>query len=296
MAGAFQKELAPLSVAAFRDWALSRPDEERWELIDGVPMMMAPPTRDHQRIASNLERLLNDALERAAGGSIPRLAAYQRIGLNLGPAVQHYDPEPDVAVVELASGRDPPLRRSLLSGRGGGVGERSNDGPGQGRSLQAPPRLRLRPVHPPRPVRGICRFACGGRMGSSNAVSPGRSARIAGIRPGMCAGRPLQGNGRAGRSVAAIGLSGASFAKSLPAARSRPCLQAAMTSSRDIARLIEIMAALRTPGTGCPCERPPAEIIASTQKWHKWHTDANFLRRLQGCCSGVAPMRIRVYI
>ncbi len=107
MAGAFQKELAPLSVAAFRDWAALRPDEERWELIDGVPMMMAPPTRDHQRIASNLERLLNDALERVAGGSIPRLAAYQRIGLNLGPAVQHYDPEPDVAVVELASGRDP---------------------------------------------------------------------------------------------------------------------------------------------------------------------------------------------
>src|SRR5262245_5168307 len=28
--------------------------------------------------------------------------------------------------------------------------------------------------------------------------------------------------------------------------------QAAMTPSRDIARLIEIMAALRTPGTGCP--------------------------------------------
>jgi Uma2 family endonuclease len=107
MPGALQKDHAPLTVKAFRNWAASRPDEERWELIDGVPTMMAPPTRDHQRIASNLERLLNDALERAVAGSIAPLAAYQRIGLNLGAVVQHYDPEPDVTVVEFAAGRDP---------------------------------------------------------------------------------------------------------------------------------------------------------------------------------------------
>lgn len=107
MPGALQKDHAPLTVEAFRNWSASRPDEERWELIDGVPMMMAPPTRDHQRIASNLERLLNDALESAATGTVPHLAAYQRIGLELGPIMQHYDPELDVAVVEFAAGRDP---------------------------------------------------------------------------------------------------------------------------------------------------------------------------------------------
>ena len=106
MTGALQRDRAPLTVMAFRSWAASRPDEERWELIDGVPMMMAPPTRDHQRIASNLERLLNDALEGGARINT-HLAAYQRIGLNLGPVVQHYDPEPGVAVVEFAAGRDP---------------------------------------------------------------------------------------------------------------------------------------------------------------------------------------------
>jgi len=79
MPGALQKEYAPLDVEAFRNWVASRPDEERWELIDGVPMMMAPATRDHQRIASNLERLLNDALERSAAGGAVRLAAYQRL-------------------------------------------------------------------------------------------------------------------------------------------------------------------------------------------------------------------------
>jgi Uma2 family endonuclease len=61
IATASRPRYAPLSIEAFRNWAASRPDEERWELIDGVPMMMAPPTRDHQRIASNFERLLNDA-------------------------------------------------------------------------------------------------------------------------------------------------------------------------------------------------------------------------------------------
>jgi hypothetical protein len=55
--------------------------------------------------ASNLERLLNDALERIPERT-PRLAAYQRIGLNLRPFVQDYDPEPDVAVVEVARGVD----------------------------------------------------------------------------------------------------------------------------------------------------------------------------------------------
>ena len=107
MVGASQQKYTPLSVEAFRNWVVSRPDEERWELVDGTPMMMAPPTRDHQRIASNLERLLNDAIERLPDQRAARLAAYQRIGVNLGPVVQNYDPEPDVAVVEVAKGSDP---------------------------------------------------------------------------------------------------------------------------------------------------------------------------------------------
>ena len=61
-----------LSVDLFRGFLGGRPDEERWELIDGVAVMIAPPTKAHQRIASNLERLLNDALERHD----PALAAY----------------------------------------------------------------------------------------------------------------------------------------------------------------------------------------------------------------------------
>lgn len=93
MAGAIAK---PLSIETFRSWVESRPDEEHWELIGGVIMMMAPATRDHQRIASNLERLLNEALE----AHRPSMVAYQRVGLNLAPVAPDYDPEPDVVVVD----------------------------------------------------------------------------------------------------------------------------------------------------------------------------------------------------
>jgi Uma2 family endonuclease len=86
---------APLSIETFRAWLESRPDEEHWELIGGVIMMMAPASKAHQRIASNLERLLNDALEARR----PELAAYQRVGLNLAPIAPDYDPEPDVVVI-----------------------------------------------------------------------------------------------------------------------------------------------------------------------------------------------------
>jgi Uma2 family endonuclease len=96
MLDAPQRSQPRLSIELFRKFVEGRPDEEHWELIDGVAMMMAPPTLAHQRIASNLERLLLDALENHA----PALAAFVAIGVNLAPAVDDYDPEPDVVVTD----------------------------------------------------------------------------------------------------------------------------------------------------------------------------------------------------
>jgi Uma2 family endonuclease len=103
MAGSVRQQGAPmLSVAAFREWLESRPENERWELIEGVPiMMMTPPTGTHQRIVTNVENLLNAALKRHA----PHLAAYHEIGVNIVSTVP-YDPEPDVAVIAKAHGPD----------------------------------------------------------------------------------------------------------------------------------------------------------------------------------------------
>jgi Uma2 family endonuclease len=102
MVGAVRQHAPILSVAAFRAWLASRPDEEHWELIEGVPMMMTPPNRRHQRIASNLESLLNAALRRHN----PAFAAYHDIGVNIVSTVP-YDPEPDVAVIREDENPDP---------------------------------------------------------------------------------------------------------------------------------------------------------------------------------------------
>lgn len=91
-----------LPPAAFRSFQDGRPDEERWELIDGTPVMMTTPLIDQNRIASTLERLLDDVLERHD----PDREAVQRPGLELGlnPAALAglgfagaYRPDPAVA-------------------------------------------------------------------------------------------------------------------------------------------------------------------------------------------------------
>jgi Uma2 family endonuclease len=106
MAGVAQRSPPRLSVELFRGFLEGRPDEERWELIEGVPVMMAPPTLAHQLIAGNLQRLLHEALERFA----PALAVYQRAGINLGPSIEYYDPEPDVVVIDADASEDPSRR------------------------------------------------------------------------------------------------------------------------------------------------------------------------------------------
>lgn len=83
-----------MSASEFRAFQDRRPEHERWELISGVPMMMTPPTIAHNRIASNLERLLNDALDRFD----PSRTATQRPGLDLASTT--YRPEPDVGVID----------------------------------------------------------------------------------------------------------------------------------------------------------------------------------------------------
>jgi Uma2 family endonuclease len=82
-----------LDVKEFLSLLRTRPKGERWELIEGVAVMMNPPTLAHQRIAMNLSSLLNAAL--AAKKS--DLAAYQEIGVR-SPGVDNFMPRPDVVV------------------------------------------------------------------------------------------------------------------------------------------------------------------------------------------------------
>ena len=50
-----------MDVDEFMELLQTRPDGERWDLIEGVAIMMAPPSHAHQRIVQNLCSLLNAA-------------------------------------------------------------------------------------------------------------------------------------------------------------------------------------------------------------------------------------------
>ncbi len=93
----------------FLDFCMTRPDEERWQLVDGLAMMMVPPTKVHQRIGKNLARLLDDALEVVR----PELAAYQEIGVRV-PGIVDFNAIPDVVAVEAEASYDRYVEAFLL--------------------------------------------------------------------------------------------------------------------------------------------------------------------------------------
>ena len=86
------------TVEEYLAFIATRPDQERWQLIDGVAMMMTAPTRAHQRIGSNLARQLNNYFE----DHRPEYYAYQEVGL-IVPEVERFRPEADVAVEDNAA-------------------------------------------------------------------------------------------------------------------------------------------------------------------------------------------------
>lgn len=83
---------------AFRD---ERPKEEKWELIDGVPMVMPPPTLIHQRICRNIDYALAEVLRH----SKPEWITDREIGPKL-PTDRKFNPEPDVTVIDREIGLD----------------------------------------------------------------------------------------------------------------------------------------------------------------------------------------------
>lgn len=86
-----------------------RPKGERWDLIEGVAVMMAPPSVAHQRIAHNLCNLLMSAF----GARGLDLFAYIGIGVRT-PGVRNFQPEPDVAVLPGVAGYELYSERFLL--------------------------------------------------------------------------------------------------------------------------------------------------------------------------------------
>lgn len=84
-----------LSVDEFLTLIERRPEEERWQLIDGEAMSLPRPTLAHQRIASNLAFELNTHFRAHS----PDLWACSRAGLTV-PGAELFRPLADVAVVD----------------------------------------------------------------------------------------------------------------------------------------------------------------------------------------------------
>jgi Uma2 family endonuclease len=83
------------TVEEYLAFIASRPEEERWQLIDGVAMMMPPPTLSHQVIAMNLAFELNAHFRQQKRN----LIAAQEVGLMV-PDVASFRPVADVAVLQ----------------------------------------------------------------------------------------------------------------------------------------------------------------------------------------------------
>lgn len=102
-----------MGVAEYQEWVAGRPDEERWELIDGESMLMAPPSERHPMIVANLLRHLASVARDRGGRAIPGIAA-------LSDAMDTFAPIPDVRIrcgsmLREGYARDPVLVAEMLS-------------------------------------------------------------------------------------------------------------------------------------------------------------------------------------
>ena len=89
-------DVGPMTVDEFHAFTDTRPDDEKWELIGGEPILNASPNPPHQRIVRNVLRTLDVVQE--------DLAAPWEVLPGLGVRVSDTDqPEPDLLVVPLQS-------------------------------------------------------------------------------------------------------------------------------------------------------------------------------------------------
>jgi Uma2 family endonuclease len=100
-----------MDVDEFMAFLETRPDGERWDLIEGVAVMMAPASYAHQRITRNLCELLNSAFATQRLD----LFAYFDAGVR-SPGVRNFQPQPDVVVVPGVAGYDYYSERFQLAG------------------------------------------------------------------------------------------------------------------------------------------------------------------------------------
>ena len=97
MPGDFLRRAPQLTMEQFHAFRDERPKEKKWELIDGLAVKEERLALLHQRIASNLQRLLNARL----GATRTQWQADRSVQVWL-EGDEKYNPEPDVTVSDAA--------------------------------------------------------------------------------------------------------------------------------------------------------------------------------------------------
>jgi Uma2 family endonuclease len=88
-------EADQMTIEEFLAYMDTRPDGERWELIEGVAIMNASPTQWHQVIASNIVKVLMNEKDASGAPWLPLLGVGTRV-----PVSPNSLPQPDVYVQE----------------------------------------------------------------------------------------------------------------------------------------------------------------------------------------------------
>src|SRR5262245_51215716 len=99
-----------MQVREFLTFLKSRPKEERWQLVEGVAVMMNPPRLRHQQIALNLRDLLKAALETKGLNYL----VMNEMGVRVR-GVAHFLPRPDVVVIPGIMGDEVYAERFFLA-------------------------------------------------------------------------------------------------------------------------------------------------------------------------------------
>jgi Uma2 family endonuclease len=84
-----------MTIEEFLAFAATRPDEERWELIEGVAVMNPAPIEHHQVIVANIVAYLMAHKQRSGVSWLPLLGVGTRV-----PVSPRSLPQPDVFVKE----------------------------------------------------------------------------------------------------------------------------------------------------------------------------------------------------
>ncbi len=87
-----------MTIDEFHDFVSGRPDDEKWELIDGEPILNATPVRFHQLLVLHIAA----ALEEAARASNASWTAIPGTSV-VAPGDPFNAPEPDVLVAPAAN-------------------------------------------------------------------------------------------------------------------------------------------------------------------------------------------------